>query len=184
MTGQPTAFEPPEEFNIADYFLDARVREGKGERIALRTDRGTLTYGDVRALANRSGHLLRDAGVQPEQRVIIALPDGPEYVGALFGVLKIGAVVVMVNPHLRPDAIRYFYDYTRAVVALAHPETAAAFREAAAGARNLRDLVVLDDDVLARLAAYPSELETFPSHRDDAAIWLFSGGTSGRPKAV
>src|SRR5690606_26203574 len=73
---------------------------------------------------------------------------------------------------------------TRAVVALAHPETAAAFREAAAGARHPRHVVVLDDDVLARLAAYPSDLETFPSHRDDAAIWLFSGGTSGRPKAV
>src|SRR5690606_24899862 len=156
MTGQPTAFEPPEEFNIADYFLDARVREGKGERIALRTDRGTLTYADVRALANRFGHLLRDAGVLPEQRVIIALPDGPEYVGALLCGLRIGAFVVMVSPHLRPDAIRYFYDYARAAVALVHPETAAAFREAAAGARHPRHVVVLDDDVLARLAAYPS----------------------------
>ena len=184
MSSQPTPFEPPEQFNIADYFLDARVREGKGERVALRTDRGTLTYAEVLALANRFGYLLRDAGVQPEQRVIIALPDGPEFVGALFGILKIGAVVVMVNPHLRPDAIRYFYDYTRAVVALAHPETAAAFREAAAGARHLKHVVVLDDDALARLATYPTGLETFPSHRDDAAIWLFSGGTSGRPKAV
>jgi benzoate-CoA ligase family protein len=27
-------------------------------------------------------------------------------------------------------------------------------------------------------------LEAFPSHRDDAAIWLFSGGTTGQPKAV
>ncbi len=27
-------------------------------------------------------------------------------------------------------------------------------------------------------------LDIFPSHRDDAAIWLFSGGTTGRPKAV
>ena len=95
-------FVPPEEFNIADYFLDARIREGKGENTALLTDEQSLSYADVQRLANRFGNLLASLGVDPEQRVIIALPDGPEYVGALFGVLKIGAVVVMVNPHLEP----------------------------------------------------------------------------------
>ena len=34
------------------------------------------------------------------------------------------------------------------------------------------------------MAAASPALECFPSHRDDPAIWLFSGGTTGRPKAV
>ena len=105
-------FMPPEQFNIADYFLDARLREGKGEKTALLTDRGTLNYGDVAALTNRFGNTLLRLGVEPEQRVIVALPDGPEFVAALFGILKIGAVVVMVNPHLKPDEIAYFLSYT------------------------------------------------------------------------
>src|SRR5881397_1710078 len=144
------SFQPPEQFNIADYFLDARVREGKGQRPAVLTDTGTLTYREIQALANRFGHVFTESGVEPEQRVMIALPDGPGFVGALFGTLKIGAVVVMVNPQLKPDAIEYFYSYTRARVVVAHR---------------------------AALAA-------FPTHRDDAAIWLFSGGTTGQPKAV
>src|SRR2546427_8117682 len=41
---------------------------------------------------------------------------------ALFGALKIGAVVVMVNPQLKPDAIAYFYRYTRARVIVARLE--------------------------------------------------------------
>jgi acyl-coenzyme A synthetase/AMP-(fatty) acid ligase len=53
--------------NIADWLLDARVREGKGDRPALLTDHATYTYREVQALANRFGHLSR-AGVQPEQR--------------------------------------------------------------------------------------------------------------------
>src|SRR2546427_4749437 len=100
------AFEPPEQFNIADYFLDARVQEGKGERPAVLTAGAAFTYREIEALANQFGHVLREAGVQPEQRVMIALPDGPAFVAALFGALKIGAVVVMVNPQLDRKSTR------------------------------------------------------------------------------
>src|SRR5205823_11680385 len=64
--------------NIADFFLDARMREGRGERTALQTDAGRWSYREVQALANRYANLLSSAGVAPEQRVIIALPDGPD----------------------------------------------------------------------------------------------------------
>ncbi len=174
-----------EDFNIAEYFLDARIQEGRGDRIALRTDSGDLTYLEVQELANRFGNVLRDAGVEPEQRVIIALPDGPEYVAALFGVLKIGAVVVMVNPELKPDAIEYFYRYTGATLALIHDDTAEAFVEAAGGVPcPERILVVGEDELHDSLDQASPELEGFPAHPDDPAIWLFSGGTTGQPKAV
>ena len=178
-------FQPPEQFNMADHFLDARVREGKGDRPAVLTDAGTLSYREIQALANRFGHVLTEAGVDPEQRVMIALPDGPAFVGALFGTLKIGAVVVMVNPELKPEAIAYFYGYTRAQVVVAHPDTVGAFRIAAHGARHLKTILVVGElELDERLARAPAALDTFPSHRDDAAIWLFSGGTTGQPKAV
>ncbi len=178
-------FQPPEQFNIADHFLDARVREGKGDRPAVLTDAGTLTYRQVQALANRFGHVLTEAGVGPEQRVMIALPDGPAFVGALFGTLKIGAVVVMVNPELKPEAIEYFYAYTRARVAIAFRDTVGSFRTAARGARHLKTILVVgEQDFEERLARAPVTFDNFPTHRDDAAIWLFSGGTTGQPKAV
>ena len=178
-------FRPPEQFNIADYFLDARVREGNGDRPAIRTADATFSYRDVQALANRFGNVLEDAGVQPEQRVMIALPDVPEFVGALFGVLKIGGVVVMVNPDSAPDAARALMGYTRSCIVLVHANRAATFQEAAESLdRPPRVMVLGDGELEGALASAPSELGTFPSHRDDAAIWLFSGGTTGRPKAV
>jgi benzoate-CoA ligase family protein len=179
------AIEPPEQLNIADHFLDARVRENRGDRVAVITDGNRLTYREVQALANRFANILRDAGVMPEQRVLLALPDGPAYVGALFGILKIGAVVVMVNPELKPDAIEYFLNYTRAALALVHYESLPAFEAAAARAPLLKRTLVVGDPAWDRLLAAASPVaDTFPSHRDDAAIWLFSGGTTGHPKAV
>ncbi|HET9040134.1 MAG TPA: benzoate-CoA ligase family protein [Gemmatimonadales bacterium] len=177
--------ESPVQLNIADFFLDARVREGRGDRTALLTDAGRWSYGEVQALANRYANVLSAAGVAPEQRVIIALPDGPDYVAALFGILKIGAVVVMVNPELKPDAIEYFFEYSRATVALVAAERVDAFRAAAGRAARAPALLVVGaPEWTSRLAAAPDTWRNFPTHPDDAAIWLFSGGTTGRPKAA
>lgn len=179
------AFEPPERLNVADWFLDARVREGKGGRPAVHTPGRTWTYAEVRALSCRFGHVLGAAGVEPEQRVVIALPDGAEFVGAFFGTLRIGAVVVMVNPALPAAEIARILEYSRARAIVTSAETASAFRDAARGAPSVRSALVTGEAGLdAALAAAPDTLDAFPSHRDDAAIWLFSGGTTGRPKAV
>jgi benzoate-CoA ligase family protein len=177
--------EQPAHLNIADFFLDARVREGRGDRTALLTDAGRLSYRQVQGLSNRYANVLSSAGVAPEQRVIIALPDGPDYVAALFGILKIGAVVVMVNPELKPDAIEYFFEYSRAAVALVAAERTDAFVAAAGRAAHAPALLVVGtSEWKSRLDAAPETWRNFPTHRDDPAIWLFSGGTTGRPKAA
>ena len=174
-----------ESLNIAHFFLDARIEEGRGDRVALHTGAGRWTYREVQALANRYANVLSAAGVAPEQRVIIALPDGPDYVAALFGILKIGAVVVMVNPELKPDAIAYFFEYSRAVAALVADDRAEAFQAAAGQAAHAPALFrVGSRELTGRLAAAPATWRNYPTHPDDPAIWLFSGGTTGRPKAA
>ncbi|MCZ6506486.1 MAG: benzoate-CoA ligase family protein [Acidobacteria bacterium] len=184
------SFQPPEIFNIADYFLDQRVREGRGDRIALRLDDRHLTYREVQILANRFGGVLRDLGVRPEERVLLLLEDGPEFVGAFFGVLKIGAVVVMVNPALEPESLAGLIDYSRASCAVVSGASLPGFAAAAERASHaIRILTVGAKDGSHTGFETASEevddrLETFRSHRDDAAIWLFSGGTTGLPKGV
>ena len=181
----PASDALPERLNIAERFLDARVNEGRGERVALHTDTGTLTFRDVQVLAERWAHVLAGAGVCCEQRVLIALPDTPDFVGALFGTLKLGAVVVMVNPGLPAADARYFIEYTRARAVVTVAACAATFAEAARGLPTAMSLLVADDPAfVTRLANSPPGLATFDTHKDDPALWLFSGGTTGRPKAV
>ena len=173
-------FEPPEAFNIADHFLVERLVEGRGDRIALRGGGGDNTYAEVDRLANRCGNALRDLGVRQEERVLIALPDGPAFVGALFGTLKLGAVAVPVNAELPVDNLSAVIGYSRPPVVIVSPAVAETFRVAAAEAGRDLQLLVIDDDA----PAADDVLDTVPTHRDDPAIWLFSGGTTGRPKAV
>ena len=189
-----TAFEPPERFNIAEHFLDARVREGAGEREALRLDAGSWSYREVQALADRAGRALTRLGVRPGERVLIALPDGPEFVAALFGTLKIGAVVVMVNPDLKPESLATLYDYTWASRAVVGGTALPAFAEARERAEWKPELLAVGEgDGAESWPLWEQEvvgggeaaaLEALRTHRDDAAIWLFSGGTTGAPKGV
>lgn len=182
----------PETLNIADRFLSERLREGRGDKVALIAGARQLTYAEVHAAARRFARVLAELGVDPEQRVLIGLPDVPEFPIALFGTLFNGSAVVMVNSLLKADEIAYFYQYTRAKVAVVHADHAAVFTQAAAGARDLRHVLVVGGEQSSGkvrpfeplLAGASERPDFYPTHRDDAAIWLFSGGTTGRPKAV
>ncbi|MCI0602576.1 benzoate-CoA ligase family protein [bacterium] len=191
-----SGFDAPEHFNLAEFLLDARLQEGNGGRRAIVTDSKTYNYQQVFEFANQFGNVLRQMGAEQEDRVIISLPDIPEYPCALFGILKIGAVVVMVNPQLKSEDIAYFLEYTRAKYAIVFGESYPAFAEASSLVRHhLKGLLAIGElpqgDCPVPVSSFDSlrqqvstQIENSVTHRDDAAIWLFSGGTTGKPKAV
>jgi benzoate-CoA ligase family protein len=159
--------------NIAERFLVDRLTEGRGDRVALRLADRRYTYEEVDRLANQFGNALLARDVRPEERVIIALPDGAEYAAALFGILKVGAVVVMVNPALPAEGMAAMVELTRARVAVVDPAVAVPVpRPLVAGTGEGEHL------------GHPDTLDTVRTHRDDPAIWLFTGGTTGLPKAA
>jgi len=156
-----------------------------GERRALLTDGGAFTYGAVHRRSGQYANLLAELHVEPGDRVIVALPDGEDYVAAFFGTLRMGGIVVMVNPDLKPDQIRYFFDYTGATAALVHAEALDSFAEAATTSASKPRLVTVGDaDFESRLDAMDADAPTHASAPDDPAIFIFSGGTTGNPKAV
>src|SRR5467141_921650 len=88
----------PERFNMADYFLYHNVEEGRENKTCLYFEDQTYTYGDTARMSNRAGNALRELGVNQENRILIILPDCPEFVWTWFGAARIGAVIAMVNP--------------------------------------------------------------------------------------
>ena len=160
--------------------VDRHVQEGRGRRPALRLERQTVSYAELQAMANRAGNALLAAGVAPEQRVAILLPDGPEFVAAFIGAMKIGAVPVPMNTAAREPEVRFMLDDSRARVAVVH-----ASLQALIGDRPM--LVVGGGDANgfeAALERASAELETFPTGADEPCYWLYSSGTTGSPKGV
>lgn len=182
--------EFPEKFNMADYFLYHNLEEGRENKICLYFNDETYTYGETARRANRAGGALRELGLRQEERVLLALPDCPEFVWTWFGASRIGAVVTMVNPLLPAVDYKYYLEYTRARVAVIHESLLETFAEAAAEARHLRHVLVVGREHGRFLSfeqtagAMPDALAPAETHRDDIAIWLFTSGSTGHPKGA
>jgi benzoate-CoA ligase family protein len=183
----------PRGLNLASWFVDRNLEEGRGGRTALLGPDGATTYAELATLVNRSGHVLRELGVRAEERVLLVLSDGVEFVALWYGAQKIGAVTAEAYTFLQPKDYAYYLDYTRAGVVVVDGSTLGAVRDAAQSSRWLRRILVVrageelregEASFEALVAEAPDELEPAPTTRDDIALWKFTTGSTGAPKAA
>ncbi len=179
----------PERFNMAWYFLDRNLEEGRGDKVCLYYEDDRYTYREVWNKANRFAAALKRLGLRQEDRVLLVLPDRPEFAFAWFGVAKAGGVIAMVNPLLPAADYEHYFDYSRARVAVVEGTTLDRLDPLADGFRHLEHLVVVGDpgrhlsfDALCDGSS--DAFDNAPTHRDDPAIWLFTSGSTGKPKAA
>lgn len=182
--------EFPEKFNMANYFLDQNIEAGRGDKACLYYRNQTYTYKQIVDETNQVGNVLLSLGVEMESRVLMVLPDCPEFVTSWFAISKIGGVITMVNPLLPASDYEYYLEYTRAKVAIIDISTLERFESIISNARYLKHLFVVgwgshSHPSYHELVPKASTLlETAPTSKDDIAIWLFTSGSTGHPKAA
>ncbi|HEV8438223.1 MAG TPA: benzoate-CoA ligase family protein [Methylomirabilota bacterium] len=180
----------PERFNAAAFFVDRHLREGQGGRTAFRYAGRRVTYQEIGERANRFGNALRSRGVDIEHRVLLALPDRPEFAEAFWGAIKIGAVPVPVSDALRADEYEFLLNDSRARAVVAGESAAPQILEARPRCPWLSTVFVVGrarrgalayERVLERAAP---DLAPADTSRDDVALWGYTSGSTGKPKAA
>jgi acetyl-CoA synthetase len=183
----------PARYNIAAYCCDlwAAADPDRAAVIDVRTDDGVdvLTYGELRAQANRLANALARHGIRPGDRVGIMLPQGRPVPVAHMAVYKLGAVAVPLANLFGVDAIAYRLKDSGAAALITNAAGLAKVRQAPAQAPSPL-LISADgpdgpalglDDIIA---ASPPDFVTADTGPDDPAIMIYTSGTTGQPKGA
>src|SRR5882762_2182519 len=159
------------------------------ERVAIAGEPREVTYAELAALSNRVGNALLALGVTRGDRVLILLPDSPEFIAAFFGAAKIGAIAVPVNPFARAGDYCHYIENSEPRAAIVHSEALSEFLPASRERTKMPIVLVGDKEtetggvICAKWGAWVdasserlAPAETSPL---DPAFMLYTSGSGG-----
>ncbi len=173
----------PARLNCAAVLLDDAITEGHGDRPALLTDTGPVSYRELLARANRMANVLADAGVRPGNRVLLRGYNGPELYAAWLAVMKAGAIAVTTMPLLRAPELGAILDKAQPAFALCDHRLLAELTVVAQGGGLGKVIAWGNGDLESRMAAAPDRFENADTAAEDVCLLAFTSGTTGQPKA-
>ena len=142
--------------NLATNLTDSARLEASRTALAFGGDE--LSYAELDAASARAAGMLRARGLLPGDRVGVMLPNVPQFAMAYYGVLRMGGIVVPMNPLLKAREVQHYVSDSGAALVLDDPATLPSDGEP--------DFGVVDRDA------------------DDTAVILYTSGTTGRPKGA
>ncbi|MEM2225057.1 MAG: benzoate-CoA ligase family protein [Candidatus Caldarchaeum sp.] len=185
----------PEFFNLSEVLVDRHVREGRGDKQAVyHLESGRqFTYSELLKRVCKAGNLLRQLGVEIEDRVAMLLPDSVEYVELLLGSIRIGAQPVLLSTLETPQFYEFVLNDCVANVLVVHHTLLPKLQGSLHRLRYLKKVVVVGGvgSAVGTALSYEQMLEGVSDslhpeqlHADDFCYWQYSSGTTGPPKGV
>ena len=156
------------------------------------------SYADFRQRVHRLAGALRQAGVQPGDRVAYLAPNVPALLEAHFGVPLAGAILVAINIRLNANEIAYILDHSESKLLIVDAELTPIVSPIAARLNFTKKFVIASDrNVTGReavleathyedfLAGAEGEFRDFCLNDENDVICIdYTSGTTGRPKGV
>ncbi|WP_018924945.1 class I adenylate-forming enzyme family protein [Salsuginibacillus kocurii] len=148
-----------------------------------------MTYQTLNERVNQCANALKGKGVQQGDKVILFLPNVPEFAISLLAVHRLGAVAAPVNARLTASELSYIIEHSEATTFITHELLFEAARNLPEEHSDLTYIKTGDptsrfeafDQVVASASpeAVPCDLGD-----DELATLLYTSGTTGKPKGV
>jgi amino acid adenylation domain-containing protein len=184
---------------LVQHFLENSAQR-LPDKVALICGEDRLTYGQLDHQAGRLAQRLLGLGVRRQDRVAILLDNSVESVVALFGILKAGAIFVMLSAGIKPKKLNYILRDSGARSLITHSGKAGVVLESITDAPNLENIIWVGS-----IPKLPNAGSTAVRHKNwtdllstsyelsalssgaidlDLAAIIYTSGSTGEPKGV
>ncbi|WP_270238750.1 long-chain-fatty-acid--CoA ligase [Kocuria marina] len=168
--------------NLATLLTDSAQKHPTNPAIIL--DDTRVTYQQLDGLSARAAGLLRARGIGPGDRVALVLPNVPHMPALYYAVLRVGAIVVPLNPLLTPRELTYHYQDAGVSLVFAWQDMAEASQKAAEELDGVEVIPVSPAGTAQQLQEVEPVTEVVEREDSDTAVLLYTSGTTGRPKGA
>lgn len=190
-----------EQFNAADYLLHRHPGEGRGGHVAVKGSADELTYEQLDGLVKDVAAAYRSIGLRRDERVMLVMADDVPMLASILGALTAGSVAVPVSTMFTGEELAGILADSGARALVCAAEFAEQAAVALAAAPDVEYVVQIGDpgalaevsgvqviawdDFIARGQAADEAAHAVATTSDDSwALWLYTSGTTGMPKAA
>jgi benzoate-CoA ligase family protein len=186
---QSTGFRFARRFNVAVPFIDRHLKEGRGNRLAIRSAVEDVSYAVLAERVARCGNVLRRLGLPARARLIMVVKDCPEFFYLFWGAIKAGIVPVPLSTELRLDDYKYMIEDSRCSAVVYSSEFSGEIEGAVVHAtRRPRHVISVEANghrsIVAMMGDVSENLTPAHTSAEDDCFWLYSSGSTDRPKGV
>ncbi len=156
------------------------------------------TYAQLDQMINKYANVLLSKGIKKGDKVTVHMLNSPEYLFSWFACAKIGAVMIPTNVLAGAFEMEYYLEFSESVAVITEPNYMEMFNGLLGKCKNVKHIFLArtsprypsrklypDTTIFADLLRdTTTELPEVEMDVEDDLMWLFTSGTTSRPKAV
>ncbi|MBT3311584.1 MAG: AMP-binding protein [Desulfobacterales bacterium] len=150
------------------------------------------TYGEFDIITNRVANGLISLGVEKGDRVSIMLQNSLEFLYAIFGCFKTGAVIVPLNVAYSPNEVEYAVNHSEAVILITNMEYLNKIDGVKTNLKNLKNIIIVAEEIRGKnmvlfsdlISKQTAERPTVEVKPEDNISIIYTSGTTAKPKGV
>ena len=162
-----------------------------GDKAAVVCEEQTLSYSGLDEASNRVANALIGMGINKGDRIVLLLNNSPEYIVTYFGIVKIGAIAVPIDPKYKVDELTALFADCQPRILVAEGSVLEPLIPVLSSFTSIERVIDLSSkytgpiltykDIMASNSAQPVKIEP---DADDVANISYTAGPSFHPKGA